>query len=699
MGDNAAKPRIGQLWLVPAQGEARTERVAEVALRVRTHRLYTFRVPDALVALVAPGVAVRAPFGRTARMVDGWCVRVADRPWDNTRTAILGVDQPDPFLSPALIELGLWTAGYYAAPPGRTLAMMVPASVRKKRTLRARPEGRKDGSLSEPDAADDEFALTAGQAAAVGRIEAIRTETDPFRVVLLFGVPGSGKTEVYVRAIRSVIAAGRQAILLVPEIALATQVVDRLARRFARVGVLHSRLTPAVRARTLRAISEGGIDLVIGTRTAVFAPLRRLGLIVVDEEQEASFKSLAAPYFHARDVAIKRGQIEQVEVVLGSATPSLETWHNSQTLSHYELLRLPDRVPGARLPAARAVDTARRELGQSAALISPELQAALTKTLSSAGQAVLLHNRRGYAVYLRCSRCGLTLRCDRCGATLIYHRGEKGMKCHRCGARTATPDRCLDSTCGGKLEHGGLAIQRLEEELKRGLPGARILRMDSDEMRRREDYAAALKRFEERGADILIGTQMIAKGLDFPGVQLVGIVNADEMLRFPDFRAAERAFQLLVQVVGRAGRREGDSLALIQTGERASPAIRHALTLDYESFAREELAVREALGYPPFGRLARILCLDARPGAARDAARSVSERLRHVAGRIHAGIRVKDAEPCPVGRLREMLRWQVLVHAPRGGALQELLHEAETERVFRQKLKRLTLDVDPLDLM
>lgn len=561
--------------------------------------------------------------------------------------------------------------------------------------------GKPAAGAAQPAAAcpEDRFELTAGQQAACARIRVVLSDTPAFRVFLLFGVPGSGKTEVYVRMIREVLRRGRQAILLIPEIALATQVVDRLARRFDRVAVLHSQLAPRTRRQTLHAIAAGGVDVVIGTRTAVFAPCLRLGLIVVDEEQESSFKNLAAPFYHARDVAIKRGQLERVPVVLGSATPALETWHNARHRSHFELLRLPDRVPGARLPRVRLVQGRGRQAAQINTILTPALRDELERTLAAGQQAILLHNRRGYAVYLRCSACGLMVSCQRCGGHLVYHQAERALKCHRCGTRTAVLENCLDDTCRGRLERTGLAIQRLEEELCERFPDARLLRLDSDTMRRREDYRAALQRFEARSADILLGTQMVAKGLDFPGVRLVGVIEADAALSLPDFRASERVFQLLVQVVGRAGRREGDSLALVQTAEQPAPAIRHALRLDYEGFATHELPLRRRFFYPPFARLARLICADARPGRAQEAAQRLAEQLRERAGRIHAGLRVEPAEPCVLPRLREMLRFQVLVRGPRGMAVQTLLQEAAGAKLLATGVQRFTVDVDPIDLL
>jgi len=763
--------RRGQLWLIADEGKTGRHFVADVALDLRRQPLYSYAIPDELLERVRPGVRVRVPYGSSGRLCDGWCVGLGQRAWDHTLKSIRAVRETALALPAALVELGLWVADYYAAAPGLVLDALLPALLRDpplRRVVYVRRTGqeparrltakqaallealgtdwlpraealrragvrsatlatlRKAGVVAleereEPAVpaaavvesaatacAEDDLSLTAAQQAALQAIERAAREA-VFGVTLLLGVPGSGKTEVYVRAIRSVIAGGRQAILLVPEIALATQIAERLARRFERVAVLHSRQPARRRAATLRAVAEGAVDLVIGTRSAVFAPLGRLGLIVVDEEQESSLKNLAAPYYHARDVAIKRAQLEGIPVVLGSATPALETWHNARTLPHYRLLRLPERVPGAEVPRTRVVSAAQRELGQTTQVLSAPLAEEIQRTLAAGHQVILLHNRRGYAVFLSCSKCGLAVTCQRCAGYVVLHRGEGGgepggsaapqVKCHRCGWRGAAPAQCIDSSCGGRLRRSGMAIQRLEEELRGTYPGARLLRLDSDTMRRREDYAEALRRFEQGEAEIMLGTQMIAKGLDFPNVRLVGVIDADATLWLPDFRAAEQVFQLLVQVVGRAGRRIGRSLAVVQVSDAELPAIGAAHRLDYEAFVAGELELRQRAGWPPFVRLVRFLCLDARPGRARDESRRLEAGLRNVAGRVHPRIEVFAAERCAIPRLRDMLRYAVLVRAPREVGVQRLLHEARAEKVLSPRVQRFTIDVDPLDML
>lgn len=745
-----------QLWLITQSSGAPTPgRIVDVAVRARTWRTEPFVVPDVLADRALPGALATVPRGPRATPTPGICLGVSTRNWDQTLRAVLDLQPGPAILSSALVELAHWLARYYVSTPWKAVSTILPAVLYRavprgvdvvSRLGVALPErlttrqaavlaALRDGPLPRrelllraaagpsvlkrlaalglvrverqeaPQAVaaetslaptpEDNFALTAGQTAAVERLAAF-ARAPAFRVFLLFGVPGSGKTEVYVRAIRSVIEAGRQAILLIPEIALATQLVDRLRVRFPRVAVLHSRLTVATRAKTLRAVAAGQVDVVIGTRTAVFAPCPRLGLIVVDEEQETSFKNLASPLFHARDVAIKRGQLENVPVVLGSGTPSLETWHNLHARPTFELLRLPERVPGAELPRARHVLVRRRADGEE--LVSRELARDIDATLATGGQIVLLHNRRGYAVYLRCTRCGQAATCERCQATLVLHQPQRELRCHRCGSRRPLLERCPDDTCGGELRAGGGAIQKLEEELRVRFPAARLQRLDSDTMRRREDYAAALARFASGAADILLGTQMVAKGLDFPNVRLVGVIDADAALLLPDFRASERAFQMLVQVVGRAGRRQGASLAIVQTAEEPAGVIRAALRMDYEAMAAAELEFRRRLVLPPFVRLARVLFLDDRGGRARAAAGAAARALREAAARIRTDLRVDDASPCVIPRLRELRRYQVLVRSPSSTALHELLQRAASEGLLRGA-RRVVVDVDPVDVL
>lgn len=750
------KPGPKQFWLLPDSAPPQSGPLAQVALRRRTFRLHDYAIPAALRDQVRPGAVVRVPLRSRGKTADGVVIRVSDKPWEQSQPALLEVVDAGVALPDRLIQLGEWISDYYFCPPGAVFAALLPSyatpakgrlRVLIRRTSVAAPEdltGKQRRLLAEAPVEpaprdrvlqaagvgvgvlrvlldrglieqseirvaaetviqptrqttiEDDHQLTTAQQTALSAIN----QSDTFRVFLLFGVPGSGKTEVYVRAIRATLARQRQAILLVPEIALATQMVERLARRFDRVALLHSQMTDGQRRSAYQAISAGQADVVIGTRSAVFAPCPRLGLIVVDEEQEGSYKNLAAPFFHARDVAVRRGQIEGATVVLGSATPSLESWSNTSGPNpKYTRLSLPERIPGAAPPRVRVVSVDTRELGQTTTLLSAELVREIRATLSNTGQAILLHNRRGYATSLRCIVCGLSVTCERCGAAMIYHRGQAQLQCGRCGARQDQPARCVDDTCRGELRPVGFAIQRLEDELKREFPAARLLRLDSDTMRRRVDYQDALTAFECGESDILLGTQMVAKGLDFPRVRLVGVIDAEASERLPDFRAAEHTFQLLAQVVGRAGRKDGESLAILQVEHGASPTLQAAQRLDYERFATDEMVVREKLGFPPFWRLARLLLADEDRANVRRECKSLAGSLREIAGRVDVRMKVSDAEPCVIAKLRGRWRWQVLLRAPRGLAISRLLRAALSEKRLSPKTQRFSIDIDPLDMM
>lgn len=756
-----------QLWLMPRTGESQTGLLVEVAVCLPTYSKYSYAAPPEWAVRLAPGVAVRVPYGRAGRLVDGFVTSVATHDYQQTLRPIESVSDEAVILTPELVQLAEWVAEYYVHPPGLVLESLVPQMVRGQGVRRARmvrleparePVAAKttpkrqlvlhalaagemeasvlrersgaspallrkmesdglirvqvkkvpvdDGATDlspapEPiECREDRYDLTADQQAALDQMIRAATVERAFCAQVLFGVPGSGKTEVYVRAIREVIATGRQALLIVPEIALVTQLIERLARRFASVAVLHGSLAPRLRRESLLAVRSGAAQVIIGTRTAVFAPCANLGLIVVDEEQESSLKNIAAPYYHARDVAIKRAQLANVPIVLGSATPALETWHNAHTLPHYRLLRLSSRVPGATLPKARLVRNEPPPEGGPPPLLSEVLHAAIRKRLESNEQVILLQNRRGYAPFLRCEKCHLTIRCDRCGLHMVYHRAADAasLRCHHCGRKRRVPPHCLDDTCRGRLQHLGPGIQRVEEELSRAFPKARVLRLDRDTMRRPQDYRAALSNFERGEADILIGTQMVAKGLDFPRVSLVGILDADGMLAQPDMRAAERAFQLLMQTIGRAGRQSGASEAFVQCEQPNQFVLEAAVRLDYEGFAASELDLRKELGDPPFSRLCRIVLSDHSLSRVRKAAEELVQRLGDGAGRIHAGITIDPPSPAPIAKARGLHRWQALIRTPRPGLAQQLLASLRSEKCLPRGLVRYKVDIDCMDM-
>ncbi|MGB9626534.1 MAG: replication restart helicase PriA, partial [Phycisphaerae bacterium] len=525
-------------------------------------------------------------------------------------------------------------------------------------------------------------------------------EPPTFRVGLLFGVSGSGKTEVYVRCIRRAIEAGRQAILLVPEIALTAQTTHRLAARFRDVVVLHSGLSDAQRSLIWSEVARGKKKVIIGTRSAVFAPCPNLGLIVVDEEQEPSFKNQQSPRFHTRDVAIKRAQLESVPIVLGSATPSLETWANCSRLPHYELLRLPHRVAGLPLPKVDVVDMqVEHRARKGIHLMSRLMEQLLGETLQRGEQAVLLLNRRGYASFLFCPSCEQRIVCPNCRTNMIFHKTTGMAQCHYCRACFPVPSRCPNETCRHTLVRFGMGTQRVEEELASKFPQARVRRVDSDTMERAAQYEEIITAFERRELDVLVGTQMIAKGLDFPFVSFVGVISADTALSIPDFRAAERTFQLVTQVAGRAGRAGTAGRVVVQTFVTEVHALKHAVDHDYESFAAAELRSRQKLRLPPYGRLVRLVLADGRESRVRAAADAMAAYVRDYARARDMAIDCWGPNVCPLARIRNLYRYEVLLRADSAGVLNTAMQRLRHDPAFLPKVRQFIIDVDPIALL
>ncbi len=558
----------------------------------------------------------------------------------------------------------------------------------------ARPAPDFDVSASEPA-----FQLNDYQLRATERLRQV-VDDRAFRAVLLFGVSGSGKTEVYIRAMRHVLETGQQVIMLVPEIALTTQLVHRLTSRFQQVAVIHSGLSGVQRSLTWSAIRSGEKKVVIGTRSAIFAPCERLGLIVVDEEQEPSYKNLQAPRYHVRDVAIKRAQQLGIPIILGSATPSLETWHNCQRLKHYEIIELPSRVGGRLLPEVTIVDmNDEARDGAAAPHLSRHLIRALGEILERGEQAIILMNRRGFARWLMCARCGHRVVCPSCDGNMVYHASRREVICHRCSRRATAPSDCPNPSCDGKLAPSGSGTQRIEAGLNRLFPAARLARADSDTMLRESLYRRLISDFEARRIDVLIGTQMIAKGLDFPGVSLVGIIGADTTLAAQDFRSGERLFQMITQVAGRAGRGEIPGRVIVQSTTDDLPALRWAVSGEFGPFAEHELAMRRELSLPPYWRLARMVLSDAVETRART---SCQELANHIRSTID-GDSVQEAVvlgpmPCAMPRLRNRYRFEMFVRTRTAKSMTSLLSVLRAKGLLRTMGGRLMVDVDPVTM-
>ncbi len=537
--------------------------------------------------------------------------------------------------------------------------------------------------------------LSGGQESAVEAMGA-EVEARTWSTFLLQGVTGSGKTEVYLRVIERALACGRGAIVLVPEIALTPQTVSWFRSRFGEVAVMHSRVSDAQRLQTWQRVRRGELRVVVGARSAVFAPMPDLGVIVVDEEHEPSFKQASTPRYSARDIAVVRAKEAGAVCVLGSATPSLETWNNAAE-GRYRRLMLTERVGGGRLPRVEIVDMCQEKATKEGPkLFSHRLEQLMRDRLEKKEQTILFLNRRGFAPVLWCPGCRETVSCSQCDVALTFHRGIGRAVCHSCCEEQVPPKECPSCTRPG-LRYLGLGSERIEESLGQLLPEARISRMDSDTMRRPEDYERVLDAFGDGEIDVLVGTQMIAKGLDFPNVTLVGIVSADSALHLPDFRAAERTFQLLAQVAGRAGRGDTAGEIVVQTQTPDHPAIQLAAEHDFEGFAAQEILLREELGYPPHGRLIRAVFEDESEAACCGAARDCAATIR--ANTSPTDVLVLGPAPAAISRLRGRYRQHFLLKAPELNAGLSTARSILTRFAADNPRSRITVDVDPVSML
>jgi primosomal protein N' (replication factor Y) len=554
--------------------------------------------------------------------------------------------------------------------------------------------------------------LNEDQRKALSHINA-RIDSGKFCVTVLHGVTDSGKTELYMRAIEAVLQKGRGAIVLLPEIALTAQTVQRFGARFKKIAVMHSGLTAAQRNVQWQKIKSGEANVVIGARSAIFAPLSNVGLIVVDEEHEPSYKQDTAPRYHGRDVAIKRAQLADAHCILGSATPSLETLANCQSKKYFGLVRLPKRVMDLPMPEMKLVDLRDEPLTHNGVnLISEPLGEQLREILAKNEQAILLLNRRGYSNFVFCPSCKYTLHCRNCDVTLTFHKSDFVRSsrlrtitgkhidygyalCHYCLAQTLVPQTC--PLCGKGMAMIGLGSQRLEEELSKKFPQASVARIDSDSMTGR-DYYRVLKDFGDGRIDILAGTQMLAKGLHFPNVTLVGIISADTSLYLPDFRANERTFQLISQVAGRAGRSAKKGTVFVQTFLPNQPAIQFALHADFDGFVKEELKHRKSCNLPPFWRLAAIVMRDMHFDKLDLACKKMREKIDSILERDGLKALVRGPMPAVISRIQRFHRMQIIIQTPEAAVMQRLFAGLRAQPPIRPAVK-VAIDVDPVNLL
>ena len=682
--------------------------IAEVAFNIPLDRTFHYRIPPSLEPAARPGVRVAAPFGPRERI--GFVLRVlAQSPIRELKDIRRAID-PVPVIADERWELARWLSAYYYCSLGEALAAMVPSGLRLRMTV---PVSDTDQQSATWSVSDTGMVLTSHQQRA---FEAVRQALDDHRStrLLLHGVTGSGKTEIYLRAIEHALRLGRSAICLIPEIALTAQTIDRFVERFGdQVAVWHSRVSTRRRAEEWARLSRGERRIVVGARSAVFAPVQRLGLVIIDEEHETTYKQEDVPRYHARDVACARARATGAAVVLGSATPSVETYYAAARRGG-RLLALPERIRGRGLPAVEIVDM-RREMAKrrGSSPLSGRLARALEETVERGEQAMLLLNRRGFARISQCRACGFVERCPRCSVPLVYHASHPGsspanaarpgesdrraggagrqMLCHYCNF-SKPPQEVCPQCKKDYLRFRGTGTERVESELHRLFPVAAIGRMDRDTTAGRHSHRELYEAVKTGRITLLVGTQMIAKGFDFPGVTLVGVVSADTALNLPDFRAGERTFDLLTQVAGRAGRGEQPGRVLLQTYCPTHYAIQAAKTHDYEGFYATELSMRRSLRLPPFVRLIELVVL----GPSRERAGTSAEALAAILRR-EAARRFTVLGPAPhrIPRLRRTYRMSLLLKTRSVEAATQVLRTVLQDGRKFGGLPVL-VDVDPL---
>jgi primosomal protein N' (replication factor Y) len=718
---------------------------------------FTYRVPEALKVRADVGKRVLVPFGKKIRA--GFIVAISDSaPQDHEIKDVLDIPEEPPYVSPSLWSFLSWMAEYYMLPFGLVLrTALPPGSDRKSKSwaiitreglsseecsfpvsfLKARVMLRKDlealispahveqavsrgwisleeriarprislktkeipellyGPSENPKDSESIPTLTGDQAVAVEQMKTAVSSAG-FHAFLLFGVTGSGKTEVYLRLIQEVIDRNKKALVLVPEIALTPQLARRFLRRVrGKVGIFHSGLTPSQRLDEWRRVKAGKVDVAIAARSGIFLPMDDLGLIVVDEEHDPSYKQEDSCPYNARDMALARGKLESACVVLGSATPSFESFLNARN-GKITRVDLPVRFHGGALPQVELVDL-RESKSIKKAFLTPTLLESIRHTLEQGEQVVLFLNRRGFDTFAQCSSCGHVFKCPNCDISLTHHKKARDLRCHLCGFSRAAPPLC-PKCAGEKLFFGGVGTQKVEEELQEVFPEARTGRLDRDSTRKREELGRILDRFRKREIDILVGTQMIVKGHDFPGIGLVGVLCGDLSLHFPDFRAAERTFQILAQVAGRTGRGSDSGRVLLQTYDPEHEVIRFAASHEYTGFFEYDTEMRRELYYPPFGHLILIRVEGNSEKRVENKALEIGRAAR-MAKQEFPAVSILGPAPSPRKKMVGRFRWQLLFKSVNRSDVRGLVKQLKSGDHLQSRGLKIVIDVDPVDLM
>ena len=641
---------------------------------------YTYGIPEGMG--VSIGDRVLVPFARSRNLREGYVQSLQEDVSENLKGRIRSIDHVDDevSLTEEMIRTAGWMRTRYVCRHIDAIRCFLPSGKRGKRAVHPEPVDNPEEEMAEQ--------LTEEQTEVLDQVLAALDSGEHQRF-LLHGVTGSGKTEVYIRATEKAVENGRTAIILVPEISLTPQIIRRFAGVFGqeRIAVLHSRLTLRQRYEQWQKIRRGEIDIVIGARSAVFAPLENIGLIVLDEEHESTYKSDSTPKYDTVEVAIKRLKDEAHKgvLLLGSATPSVASFQRGQE-GIYKILSMEKRYNETPLPQVKIIDM-RKELREgNLSVLSRELCRRMEAHLEEGRQVMLFLNRRGYSTFISCRECGHVISCPTCGLSLTYHRSSRRLSCHYCGYEEELPEKCPECE-SRRIRYFGTGTEKVEETIREAFPGRTTDRIDLDSIRRKGELNRRLKAFARGETDILIGTQLIAKGLDFRNVGLVGIISADVTLNIPDFRSPERAFQLITQAAGRAGRGERQGEVVIQTYSPDHPAVIHAAAQDYQGFFAQETLFRQAMGYPPFGDMIQVLFSSEREAEARDGANHWYEQICRSLPEKERG-NVFPPQEAYMHKIGERYRYSLVIRCPRGRRSQytgilRALKEEDTKRRVR----------------
>lgn len=657
----------------------------EIVFNIPLNKTLTYKKPDEITNSLV-GCRVIAPI--RGRGVKG--VVVAETSTLNGNYTPLLIQKRidlEPICGEAEFKLASWISDYYHTSFGEALFASLPAGTPSKKDKKVSPiKIKQKPYLTLND--EQEYALNE----IITGID--QKENNTF---LIHGVTGSGKTEVYMRAIKHVIEMGKEAIVILPEISLTPQTIKRFAERFeGHIAILHSKLSPNQKYRYWQMIRKGEIQIIVGARSAIFSPTPNLGIIVVDEEHETSYKSSESPRYNARQIAFYRAERERATLILGSATPSVETYYHAKNNNKIKLLSLNKRASNINMPYVNIIDMKKAKRSNMFSMMSEDLVAAMNTTLDKKEQIILLLNRKGYSNYVSCSHCNRVLECPHCSVSLTYHKSRDIVMCHYCGYTQHTEERCSECNIG-TLKKLGVGTERVEENLKLIFPNANIYRVDQESVKTVGSYETIFDDFKNQKIDILIGTQMIAKGLDFPNVTLVGVLLADTSLHIPDFRSAERTFSLLTQVAGRSGRGDKKGAVYIQTYSPTHYALEYSRNHDYKSFYDDEIIKRREKLYPPFSRLVRIVVRGIDEEIVKSDTYKILDLLEVSTASLGEGIEIVGTAPCVMSKLKKYYRWNILIKTKNQSLLKDFFSELK-KSFIAQKNNYVEIDIDPINM-